>query len=103
MPIQPPFIAPRRFTSASEALAQVHQIYDASIAHLRQSMQQFVSGAHSEGRIRAYYPMARIHTDTVARNKSASAARLSFGFVAGPGRFETTLTRPDLFHQYYLT
>ena len=28
--------------------------------------------------------------------------RLSYGFVAGPGVYETTLTRPDLFEHYYL-
>jgi AMP nucleosidase len=26
---------------------------------------------------------------------------LSYGFVAGPGVYETTLTRPDLFASYY--
>jgi hypothetical protein len=39
----------------------------------------------------------RIHTDTVARADS----RLSYGFVAGPGTYQTTLTRPDLFDDYY--
>ncbi len=102
MPTQPLFIAPQRFSSAAEALAQVHRIYDASIAHLRLSMQQFVAGDNSSTHVRACYPLLRIHTDTVARMKSVSAARLSFGFVAGPGRFETTLTRPDLYHDYYL-
>jgi AMP nucleosidase len=39
----------------------------------------------------------RVHTDTVARADS----RLSYGFVAGPGTYETTITRPDLFANYY--
>jgi len=39
-----------------------------------------------------------VHTDTVARADS----RLSYGFVAGPGTYEITLTRPDLFSNYYL-
>jgi AMP nucleosidase len=38
----------------------------------------------------------------VARLNSAHSAHLSFGFVAGPGRFETTLSRPDLYADYYL-
>jgi AMP nucleosidase len=29
-------------------------------------------------------------------------SRLSYGFVSGPGTYETTLTRPDLFANYYL-
>ena len=48
--------------------------------------------------MRACYPFVRVRTDTVARADS----RLSYGFVAGPGTFETTLTRPDLFANYYL-
>ena len=29
-----------------------------------------------------------------------STSRLSYGFVAGPGVYETTVTRPDLFRAY---
>ena len=99
---QPTFIAPQRFTDPALALAQVCKIYDAAIAHLRHSMQQFVAGGLSDVHVRACYPLVRIHTDTVSRASSADSARLSFGFVAGPGRFETTLTRPDLYHDYYM-
>ena len=102
MPNLPDFIAPARFGDAAAALAQVQRIYDASIAHLRQSMQRFVAGEEPQGRVRACYPFVRIHTDTVSRTSTPDSAALSYGFVAGPGRFETTLTRPDLFHSYYL-
>jgi AMP nucleosidase len=44
----------------------------------------------------------RVQTDTVSRLNSGANARLSYGFVAGPGRFETTVSRPDLFAEYYL-
>ena len=98
----PTFIAPARFTDAAAALDQVARIYDASIAHLRQSMQQFVANDAPMTHVRACYPLVRIHTDTVSRAGSADTARLSYGFVAGPGRFETTLTRPDLYREYYL-
>ena len=102
MPIRPPFIAPQSFTDAAEALAQVGRIYDGSIAHLRDAMQRFVAGEDISERVRACYPLVRIHTDTVSRASTADIARLSFGFVAGAGRFETTLTRPDLYHDYFL-
>jgi AMP nucleosidase len=98
----PTFIAPTRFTDAASALAQVNRIYESSIAHLRQAMQRFVAGDDSAGHARAFYPLVRIHTDTVSRNAAPDLARLSYGFVAGPGRFETTLTRPDLYNRYYL-
>ncbi len=98
----PPFTAPTRFTDAAAALAQVAHIYDTGIAHLRDAMQRFVAGDDSFAHVRACYPQVRIHTDTVSRTPSSESARLSFGFVAGPGRFETTLTRPDLYRDYYL-
>ena len=102
MPYLPAFIAPTRFTDPLAALAQVHLIYDQQIAHLRLAMQRFVAGETLPGHVRACYPFVRLHTETVARAADLEGAHLSYGFVAGPGRFETTLTRPDLFNGYLL-
>ena len=98
----PAFIAPSRFTDPAAALAKAREIYDASIAHLREAMRRFVAGDDFPGRVRACYPFVRVQTDTVARLNSAQVSHLSYGFVAGPGRFETTLSRPDLYASYYL-
>ncbi len=95
---QPAFVAPARFDDPERALAQVRAIYDAGIAHLRDALHRFVAGEDVGTHVRACYPFVRVHTDTVARADS----RLSYGFVAGPGTYETTLTRPDLFANYYL-
>ncbi|MBN9410373.1 MAG: AMP nucleosidase [Burkholderiales bacterium] len=102
MPYMPPFIAPQRFTDPEAALAQVQAIYQQSLEHLRDAMHRFVAGDSLPGHVRACYPFVRIHTDTVARDDVHEGAGLAFGFVAGPGRFETTLTRPDLYAKYYL-
>ena len=102
MPTLPPFIAPTRFTDPAAALAQVVRIYDNSIVHLRQAMQRFVAGDDSVESVRACYPLVRMHTESVSLQGGQDAAGLSYGFVAGPGRFETTLTRPDLYQAYYL-
>jgi len=98
----PAFIAPSRFTDPAAALAKAREIYDASIAHLREAMRRFVAGDDFSGRVRACYPFVRVQTDTVSRLNSAQVSHLSYGFVAGPGRFETTLSRPDLYAGYYL-
>ncbi|MBC7942012.1 MAG: AMP nucleosidase, partial [Chitinophagaceae bacterium] len=95
--LTPAFTAPARFDDPAAALALVRHIYDGSVQHLRDTLRNFVSGVELPSRVRACYPFARIRTDTVARADS----RLSYGFVAGPGTFETTLTRPDLFSSYY--
>jgi len=96
--LTPPFIAPRSVDDPVAAVAQVRTIYDHAIAHLRAALERFIAGDELLQRVRAYYPYVRVRIDTVARADS----RLSYGFVAGPGIYETTLTRPDLFGAYYL-
>ena len=88
----------RAFTDPEAALAHVRHLYDGGIARLRGALQDFVAGRALPGHVRAHYPLVRVHTETVARADS----RLAYGFVAGPGTYETTLTRPDLFGDYYL-
>ncbi len=87
----------QRFDNAQAALDHVTKLYNAQIAYLRDALQRFVAGETFRHHVRAKYPFVRIHTETVARADS----RLSYGFVAGPGTYETTLTRPDLFADYY--
>ncbi len=98
----PPFIAPSRFTDPDAALAQVQRIYNQSVQHLRDALQAFVAAPDDEAvrPVRACYPFVRLQTQSVSRSAKADK-RLSFGFVSGPGTFETTLTRPDLYADYY--
>lgn len=94
----PVYTEPTQHTDPADALAQVQRIYQQQINLLRDAMQRFVAGETPAEHVRAYYPFVRMRTTTVARNPSA----LAYGFVEGPGRYETTLTRPDLFAKYYL-
>jgi AMP nucleosidase len=99
MQSQPTFIAPAEYTDATQALAQVQRIYDNSIAHLRSSLQAFVAGELKARKVRACYPFVRLRTHSVARAATADKRR-SYGFVQGPGVYETTITRPDLYAAY---
>ncbi|MBB6578392.1 AMP nucleosidase [Comamonas odontotermitis] len=94
---KPAFIAPTSHRTAEAALAQVQAIYAEQINFLRAAMQRFVAGETPAAPYRACYPFVRLHTRTVARADS----KLAYGFVEGPGHYETTLTRPDLFDNYY--
>ncbi len=85
------------FDDAGTAFQYAAQLYQAQIDLLRQALRNFVSGQDMAQPVRACYPYARIVTQTVARADS----RLAYGFVAGPGSYATTLTRPDLFADYY--
>ena len=98
----PPFIAPTRHEDPESTLAQVRAIYAQQIAHLREAVQRFTSGESLPGRVRGCYPYVRVHVDSGARHNLPENLGLSYGFVAGPGRYETTLTRPDLYAAYYL-
>jgi len=94
----PDFIAPTRHRDAAQALAQIQRIYAEQTAYLRQAMQAFVAGDTPAQPVRACYPFVRLQTSTLAR----APTHLAFGFVQGRGRYETPLTRPDLFAHYYL-
>jgi AMP nucleosidase len=95
--LNPPFIPPQRFSDPVAALEQARTIYDQAIAYLREVFLRFVAGEDLHERVRACYPFVRVRTGTVARSDS----RLPYGFVSGPGTYETTLTRPDVFGRYY--
>ena len=94
----PAFTPPRAFDSAKDALAHASLLYQTAVDHLRDRMRRFTDGEQFAKRIRAFYPFVRLQT----RVGLDQAPGLSFGFVADPGRYETTLTRPDLFRHYLL-
>jgi AMP nucleosidase len=88
----------KNYKDPEDALEAVMAIYTAQIAHLQEYFQDFVKGKIKAGkRVRAYYPYVRIATTQGRRTDS----RLSYGFTPRPGVYKTTLTRPDIFANYY--
>ena len=94
--LTPQCIATEAFTNATAAVARLDEIYERNTAFLRDCFGAYANGETISTRVRATYPFVRITTMTHARLDS----RLSYGFVAGPGVYETTVTRPDLFRAY---
>lgn len=88
-----------KFTDPQAALDRVIEIYAHNTAILRAAFKQFTQGQEIPQRVRACYPFVRITTDKVTHTDT----RQSFGFVAGPGTYQTTLTQPALFSQYLLS
>ena len=89
--------APRRVFIAGDSTAAEYGPERAPRNGWGQQLQSFLDGHLPGDRVRATYPYVRIRVDTVLRADS----RLAYGFVAGPGRYETTLTRPDIYAEYY--
>ena len=94
--LAPPLFATEAFTDATTAVARLDEIYDRNTRFLRDRFEAYVNGEPLTTRVRATYPLVRITTSTHARLDS----RLSYGFVAGPGVHETTVTQPSLFRAY---
>jgi AMP nucleosidase len=94
--LSPPPIATEAFTDAAAAVARLEEIYERNTRFLRGHFEAYVNGKALSTRVRATYPFVRIVTATHVRLDS----RLAYGFVAGPGVHETTVTRPDVFRGY---
>jgi AMP nucleosidase len=85
------------FDDPVAAVSRVSAIYEANTAFLRDAFARYRRNEQFTHRVRACYPFVRVRTELNTQIDS----RRSYGFVAGPGIFETTLTRPDLFGDYY--
>ena len=94
--LTPPPIATEAFTDAAAAVARLDEIYQRNTQFLRDRFEAYVNGEPLSARVRANYPFVRLTTSTYVRLDS----RLAYGFVARPGVYETTVTRPDLFRAY---
>jgi AMP nucleosidase len=92
-PVTPPA---EDFTDAAAAVERLILLYDIAADFLRDRFADTVAGRPPAARIRAFYPEIRLTTSTFAVVDS----RLSFGHVAAPGTYSTTITRPRLFADY---
>jgi AMP nucleosidase len=85
------------FDDATDAVTRLSAIYEANTSFLRDAFARYRRNEPFDRRVRACYPFVRVRTEVNTHIDS----RRSYGFVAGPGVFETTVTRPDLFGNYY--
>ncbi|MDP4033874.1 MAG: AMP nucleosidase [Pseudorhodobacter sp.] len=94
--LTPPAIAAESFTDAGAAVARLEALYTQAIEFLALHFTAAVTGVKPAARVRAYYPEIRLTTTSHTKTDS----RLSFGHVASPGTYATSVTRPDLFRNY---
>jgi len=84
------------FMDAKSAVARLQTLYSIAANFLCENFNEAITNGQPDARIRAFYPEIRFTTTSYAKTDS----RLSFGHVAEPGEYATTVTRPDLFAHY---
>ncbi len=84
------------FTDAGEAIAALKQLYDRNTAFLRDAFASLAQNSDDHHRFRAFYPEVGVSISSYTHVDS----RLSYGHMAAPGQYATTITRPDLFESY---
>jgi AMP nucleosidase len=87
---------PQSFTDPGKALQRIIDLYDSATRFLRERLALYEADGALSGPVRACYPYAKISSAIHSR----ADTRLSYGFVADPGTYATTLTRPELFGNY---
>ncbi|MGY6535821.1 MAG: AMP nucleosidase [Pararhodobacter sp.] len=92
----PSFVEPQAFTDPDAAVDRLQALHDASVAFLARAFASVLAEGSAKTRFRAYYPEIRLTTTSHAIPDS----RLAFGYLAEPGTYATTVTRPDLFRHY---
>jgi AMP nucleosidase len=89
----------RRFTDAAAAVAAIAEIYEAGRQQIQGRFVRFLAGERTGDDTReACYPYLGI---TVGPNDMLSEWRPAYGSLPYPGNYGATLTRPDLFADYY--
>jgi AMP nucleosidase len=92
----PPLSEHVAFTDADAAVAHLEALYASATGFLIRAFNGLVGGTQQAARFRAFYPEIRFETSRYDQIDS----RLSYGHVAEPGVYATTVTRPDLFRHY---
>ncbi|WP_340109939.1 AMP nucleosidase [Pikeienuella sp. HZG-20] len=80
------------------AVAALRRLYETEAGRIRDSFAAFARGERVAGPVHGYYPRLAINVETDPPMPPSQ----SFGFCDAHGRFETTITRPDLFEAYLL-
>ncbi len=84
--------------SAEEAVARITALYDDAVGRLHERYRRVVAGGHTQAPLGGFYPYVGIE---VGRDQLTSVTHATFGTLRNAGVHGTTITRPDLFADYY--
>ncbi len=94
--LTPPQHGPHSFDDPKKATEELVTLYREAKLFLKDAFTKCLNGSPIKTRFRAFYPEIRFKTHSYGYIDN----RLSFGHVPNPGTYATTITRPDLFHNY---
>jgi len=88
------------FDDAGQAVARITELYQRSLDIIKTEFARALDGATPDeaALARACYPYVGI---TIGPDDMQTDAKLSYGALFDPGTYGATLTRPDLFGDYY--
>ena len=87
---------PKTFDDPVAAVDALEALYERNTTFLTDSFMALGVNGAPETRFRATYPQVSVETTSFGHVDS----RLSYGYVASPGVYTTTVTRPKLFRHY---
>lgn len=88
----------RSFATADEAVARITALYDAASEQMHERYRRFVAGEREpEYLADVFYPYVGIE---ITPDQLTTSPRPTYGSLRKGGVHGTTLTRPDLFHNY---
>lgn len=90
---------PKIFDDAEAAVQYIHELYNESVATLLKRLDDLSDGNPIDQDSKATYPYIGLHVTNAQMNDDPL---YSHGVVSEPGTYGTTVTRPDLFHDYYV-
>ncbi len=88
----------KQFDDPDAAVARIADIYETGVRRVRERFAAFAAGDRTSPSEPAFYPYARIKAGAA---QMMAESRPSYGTLSYPGAYGTTLTRPDLFADYY--
>ncbi|QRM54795.1 AMP nucleosidase [Sinorhizobium sp. BG8] len=87
---------PQTFDDPAKAVDALEALYERNTKFLTDAFVSLGKSGTPDKRFRACYPQVAVETTSFGHVDS----RLSYGYVASPGIYTTTITRPKLFRHY---
>jgi AMP nucleosidase len=91
-----PTVEAQFYTDPEDVVERLEALYAKAVTHLSDAFNRFLKGERPKERVRATYPYIAV----TIPNFPSIDPRLSYGFLGQPGRYSTTITRPDIFKTY---